>query len=407
MNAASGPDQESAVARVALALGVGVALAAAAVLAHLGRIAASPSVSQLPALHWMGPAQLGRIKSLRLDPQGRPPRTTEALARAAVAGVPLANEPFYAIALTRFTYERRRDPAAIKALLREAIDRHPRSRRARLLMLQHAVDSGDIGEAVDQLAVLYRLGSKPAQALIVALARSITTPRQIDEAVTAFNRHPELYKPLLRSFRQVDKSPAVSLRVVTQLPKAALADPEVAEMAIDEMVRSQAFGQARALWLTRNGQPAAGLIHSPNFRDARSAPPFNWRLVSGPIGAADRAPGGGLSLSYYGRSSGTLADQLVTLKPGRYELQVRYRTEGGTPGAIGVAVRCAAADNRELASSALAGRVGASQVARLGFAVPAAGCNGQLITLDGLPLVERSAQDLFVQRIDVRQADKP
>ena len=399
------PQEASSPARAVPAIAAALALAVAALLAQLAQVAESPAAGKLGFVGWMGPAALGRINGLRLDPQGRPPRATEALARAALAGVPLAHQPFYAMALTRFAYERGRQPGEVKALLREAIRRHPRSRKARLLMLQQAVDSGDIGEAVDQLSVLHRLGSRAASALIVALARSITSERQVDEAVAAFNRHPELYKPFLRGFREAKRSPGLSLRVVTQIPKAALADPEVARMASEEMVRSQAFSHARALWASRNGRAGSGLVHSPDFTDARSPPPFNWLLVSGPIGAAARAPGGGLSLAYYGRTPGTLASQLLTLKPGRYQLQVQYRTEGGTPGAVGVELRCAAEGGRVLAAAPLAGRTGEMRQARLSFTVPDASCGGQFVAVNGLPLVERSAQELLVRRIDVKPAN--
>ena len=69
-------------------------------------------------------------------------------------------------------------------------------------------------------------------------------------------------------------------------------------------------------------------IFDPDFKNRVAPQPFAWTLTSSNVGLAERGPGGGLRVIYYGQEDGVLASQLLLLKPGRYRLTMRA---GGDP----------------------------------------------------------------------------
>ncbi len=79
--------------------------------------------------------------------------------------------------------------------------------------------------------------------------------------------------------------------------------------------------------------------------DENDAPaPFNWTLTSSTLGLAERQAGGRLHIVYYGQEDGTLATQLLLLKPGRYRLAMQI--SGETPHAGSLSWNLACADSK-------------------------------------------------------------
>lgn len=389
--------------RHAAALGLAGALAAAAVLAALAARAEKPAAAGSTLLSALGPSALGELRALQLTPEGQPPRGIDRYGRAALATAPLAYEPFFAVGAAGFRGKDAFGSKADAALLEEALRRNPRSREARLLLMRHAVGTGDLGRAIDQLAVLNRLNSAMVAQLMLALGKAIRTERQVDEAVAALKPHPELYRPFMTGFAGAGKPAALVVRLVPQLPASALADSEVRGLAIQQMVAAEAFAEARRLWDAGSG--TRGLVHSPDFADVKAPPPFNWQLSANSTGAAERQPGGGVAVDYYGRSPGPLVAQLLTLAPGSYGATLRYRTDSGVPGALGLELRCTG--GVVLAQRPLEAKAGVDATARLDFAVPLAGCKGQTLSVVGRVQEARDPQAAVLTRLDVARRGQP
>ncbi len=389
--------------RRAAALGIAGALAGAVLIAGLARRAETPAAAGSALLSRLGPGALGELRALQLTPEGQPPRGIERYGRAALASAPLAYEPFFAVAAAGFRgkgFGSRTDAA----LLEEALRRNPRSREARLLLMRHAVGTGDLKRAIDQLAVLNRLNTTMVAQLMLALGKAIRTERQVDEAVAALKPHPELYRPFMTGFSGAQKPAGLVVRLVPQLPPAALADPEVRQLAIQQMVAAEAFAEARRLWDAGSG--GGGLVHSPDFADVKAPPPFNWQLFANSTGAAERQPAGGVAADYYGRSPGPLVAQLLTLAPGSYSATLRYRTDSGVPGALGLELRCTGGDI-VLAQRPLDAKAGVEATVRLDFAVPPAGCKGQTLSVVGRIQEARDPQAAVLTRLDVTRRGRP
>jgi hypothetical protein len=274
-----------------------------------------------------------------------------------------------------------------------------------MLLMRHAVGAGNLREAIDQMAVLNRLNSTMVQELMAALGKAITHERQIDEAVVALEPHRELYAPFVRGLANAGKSGPLMIRLVRTMPRSALAEPETRQMAIGMLVKAGAFAEARRLWASA-APSRSGPVYSPDFSERSAPPPFNWQLEQTATGVAERRRSGGLMVEYYGRESGILAGQLLTLQPGSYRAVLDYRTESGTPGAIALQVHCAGSDVL-LAQVPLTAGAGSGEKRGLGFAVPAAACAAQRLALVGLPLEERSGQAIAARRLDVSAGARP
>jgi len=203
----------------------------------------------------------------------------------------------------------------------------------------------------------------------------------------------------MRGFKLAQQPAELTVRLVSRLPKSALADPEVRRSAIDQMVEVRAFAEARALWGTGTGK-AAGPVHSPDFSDTKAPPPFNWTFVENTSGAAERDRGGGVLVDYYGRAPGLLVSQLLTLSPGTHTARLEYMTQGGTPGSTVLQLACAGSPDK-LALIPLDGKPGAERTASLTFTVPAEGCGGQTLAIAGRVQERRDPQTLHAKRLDV------
>jgi hypothetical protein len=386
--------------KLALTLALSAAIAAPAIMAATARTAQRPGRAGGMLAEVIGPARLGVLRSLKLDSEGKPPRGIEDVARAALPGSPLAYEPFFGVAAAGFRQPGSFGGTRDAELLKEALRRNPRSREARALLLRHEIGAGRTAGAIGQLAVLNRLNGGAIEKLMDALGARLATPRQVDEAVEALKPHPELYRPFITGFANANRPAELGVRLVLQLPDTALRDPEVRRLAIGELVKAKEFTAARRMW---GGTAQAGTtVHSPDFSDRRSPPPFNWRLEVNESGAAERTRSGGLEVAYYGRTPGTLVSQVVTLAPGGHTLKLDYRTLGGTPGALGIELRCVGAD-RAFVAEPLSGRVDADQSLSLAFSVPAAECRGQTLAIVGRVQESRDPQQVQLRRLDVQR----
>ncbi len=390
------------------AAAVGAALAATALAANAGRLAETPAAAAAPALAAIGPGKLGELRAQPFDRPGRDAaslQALDALAAAALAGSPLSHEPFMAVAAGKL-----RDGKALtatdEARLREALRRNPRSREARIMLMRRAIAVGDLRGAVDQIAGLSQLNSEAAGVLLTGLGKAVRNQAQLDEAMAGLKGHPELYKPFFAGFMQTPRTPALTVRAVASLPPAALADRFLRARAIDAMVDAGAFAAARAMWGAGLGSAGQGLVHSPDFADAKAPPPFNWELAADETGAAERDSAGGLTVDYYGRRPGRLVSQLLTLKPGTYGATARYATLDGVPGALAFNIACAG-NGQVLASAPLAAKAGPEQALRLSFTVPASGCGGQVIAVSGRVQEMRDAQQVSLRSITVSGGNQP
>jgi hypothetical protein len=190
------------------------------------------------------------------------------------------------------------------------------------------------------------------------------------------------------------------IRLARALPSTALTG-STDDLVIAKLIDLGAFADAREVWARAGGQAQPGLINDPAFANPSSNPPFDWDFSQTPTGAAERKPGGGVYIDYYGRVPGLLLRQVVTLRPGRYRarLDVEPAAKGG--GAIAVRVACGIGGDAALTERPLEFERTGRQKVELAFTVPAGGCDGQSLELRGLASERRNSQQIVLNRFDL------
>jgi hypothetical protein len=155
---------------------------------------------------------------------------------------------------------------------------------------------------------------------------------------------------------------------------------------VNNLVRQGEVDRAYRLWREFGKIPDSGAgkgLYDPGFRGLPGSAPFNWSLTAGAEGVAERASGGTLQASYYGRTDLVLAEQLLMLQPGRYRLQ--FDAEGDAKGEdskLAWTLTCLGS-NAQLVQVPLAGVTFTPRTLGASFSVPASGCRAQWLRLGG------------------------
>jgi len=316
----------------------------------------------------LGLADIGRSSRERraIDPH------TFAMVDDAAARSPLSPEPFLVRGVAS---QVRGDLQTAKRSFLEAQWRDPRSLPAAYFLATYYYRTGHSLEGLEQTALLARLspGGNVAVPFLAAYAQDRSNWPQM--------------RLLFRAQRDLESGVLTALASDSGNADAilALADPEFRKpdsqwlpVLLSSLVVSGDYPRARAIWSSiGRAHASSDLLFDPGFSDPRPPPPFNWSLVSSTVGLAERQPGKGLHVIFYGSEDGVLASQLLLLPAGTYRLQMNLTGASVHPEALRWSIRCNKS-GEPVAMSAI------DETARNGwtFQVPAS-CPAQWIELSG------------------------
>lgn len=252
--------------------------------------------------------------------------------------------------------------------------RDGRSVPARYFLADHDLRTGDAVHGLAEISVLARMIPNGVQGLAPFVAAYAKDRRNWPQLKALFRSNPELADGTLQVLAS---DPANSDIILSLAPARSGTQPIWADRLIQVLVAAGDFGKAQGVWSTIAGvtRPAGALIYDAGFSEAKAPAPFNWTLTSSSLGLAERQPGGRLHVLYYGQDDGTLAQQLLVLKPGRYRLRMRVAGDIGSPPALSWTVTC-------IKTSALLLNAPLAQQVDGTFMVPD-GCAGQRLELRG------------------------
>ncbi len=318
---------------------------------------------------------LGMTRIAEATRQQRPVEPAAfAMIADASAKEPLAPEPYLVRGVRA---QLAGDDETAQRAFEEAQWRDPRSLPAAYFLADRYLRAGDIGRGLHQVAVLARLSPSGASMIGPYLATYAGNRSNWPALRTLFRSEPDLAEPVLT---------ALATNIATVPAVLALADPRRELRGVPwlpplltTLTGAGQYAEARALWGQATGasQPDAPLLYDASFRDKASPPPFNWALASSEVGLAERQPGGGLHIVFYGQEDGILASQLLLLRPGRYRLSMRLLGDAARAGTLDWSIWC------DKAAAPIAS-VTLPQAAAHGwqFAVPA-DCPAQWLKLSG------------------------
>lgn len=365
-------------------------------------------IPRLPLSGMIGPARIAELRFAQAVAKGDVSPQLVAQGKRAAANDVLAYEPFLFAAASDFRDTRSTGTPRSVPLLKEVIRRHPRSRASRVMLMRRAIGAGDLTQAIGQLAMLNRLNDTIAIPLLRSIGRSAATIPAVTEATRALAVHPELFGDYISGFAATPKPAAVVVHLAESLPTEVLSNSRLKDALVARLVQDRHYGDARLIAMggSARGGAAADLV-DPGFAIKRPTPPFGWTYTQSETGVAERNGPGDVFVDYYGRNPGSLLEQLMTLTPGSYRVEMTYALDGPPTGTIALEVRCVNSYQPVLRSWPFDSSVKKRGAATILFTVPAEGCAAQSVALVGLPSDRRMAQQITVSRIDVKPMRQP
>ena len=275
--------------------------------------------------------------------------------------------------------------------------RDPRSLPARYFLADRYLRAGDARNGLVQVAVLARLVPAAVGELAPYVATYARDEANWPQLRALFRANSDLKIAALTALAQ----DAGNAGTVLALTDPADRSPSSAwlEQLVSTLTAAGDYRRARQVWA---GMSAVGgsdsLLFDPDFRRSEPPPPFNWTLTSSTIGLAERRPGGGLNVIFYGTEAGPLASQLVLLPAGTYRLSAPVTGGQASAAPLEWQLICAG-------SNATIATFGLDAAARGGTFSVRADCPAQRLELVGrLSEVARQA-DIKIARVELTRAD--
>jgi hypothetical protein len=325
------------------------------------------------------------------------------LAMAGAAGVgmtslqanPLSALPFQGRGLAALQHG---DMTRARLLLTEAVRRDPHALAPHVALVMQAAQAGDLPRVGERLTDVARLDPAVAAGMAQDLAGHAPGPDEAAALGKAMGASPVLAAAALTGMGGAGRDGAVVSAFLEALPPGILRKADVRRAAATQMVRLHDFSRGRAFW---PGPAWIGPVYSPNFSDLDAPPPFGWQVQAGDAGVAERDGRGGVSLSAYGRTDGVLIEQLLTLAPGPWRVELDYEGQSAQGGVLVLRLRCAE-DGRMLGARPLDGGEGKRT---LGFSarVPADHCGGQWLDVAARAMEGEAHQDVLAIQVRVKR----
>lgn len=262
----------------------------------------------------------------------------------------------------------------------------PRQRWIHLLLLDYYLRHRKFSEASDEFAVLSRLVGSAQGPIATALAQMSLAPQTRDAARATLRRDVELQRSVLTSLAASGAAPA---DIFSMASPAALATANLpgawGTVLVDRLVQQQRYEIARRVWQRINhlsDQQVATLLYDSGFRMLPGKSPFGWTIANNSVAAVD-VRNGKLDITYYGRESGELLNQLVLLPPGNYRFSFQVAgVQQGTEPSLSWSILCENKPDRVLGRLAVPLKNNRPHVMAGVLQVPA-GCPAQRLRLTG------------------------
>jgi hypothetical protein len=335
---------------------------------------------------------------------GRVPDESRRAALNALKQAPLTAQPFFLAAVDAFVHG---DDARGDRLLEEARRRDPRFRLTRLLLLDRYLREGRVPEAVVEMKTIDRLVAGATNALTAALAQMAQDPKTAPRMLPLLRRQPTLQEAVLESLVASGADASVVLSVAGPAARSARSAPWQADL-LTRLVDKGQYGQARNLWQTFTGtrEDERYGIYDSEFIGRPGPLPFNWKLATSGVGAAERAPGHSLQVAYYGREKGELASQLLMLRSGPYRLSFRATSDGSEDSHISWTIVCGPGEHVLLQLPIGSTGTAARQFTGT-FIVPSAACPAQWLKLLGVPGDIEASRNVHISGLSIQPASRP
>jgi hypothetical protein len=206
------------------------------------------------------------------------------------------------------------------------------------------LELGLIPEVLTELGVLARLQPSTSETFAATLGELARTPGRTVIVKDFLRRNPEIEPAVLGKLAGDARNTDLILSLWSRKRGETEAPPEWLRRIIEALVAEGEFERAKIVWATVSGvNPLPSGIYNADFSDISAIAPFNWYFpnngsVAEPLGD------GRLQVIHYGRQNTVIAEQLLVLKEGSFEIAGRSLEALDTRRTIGWEVRCVPGD---------------------------------------------------------------
>jgi hypothetical protein len=335
-------------------------------------------------------------------------RVTGEMQRAAEEGLarlPLAFEPFFVAARAA---EQKGDLRRAILLMEEVRRRRHSHPAARMQLMIYYIKAERFTEAMSEIDFVLRRNEGLRPALLPELIKLISHPRGRAALATILAKDPVWTEDFFAAAgtRKISTSDARDLhdRIRALKPNGELLRER--QLILQTQASSGDYVGARQTWLSalpQQERAASRHMFDSAFRGLRAPGPFGWTFKDGEAGRAEPAKDGQrtyLDVAYFGGQSVVLAEQMLALSSGTYNLRLIARSPNGiTSGRLFWRLTCLP-DGRQIAVVDM-GQAGAdNRRFSTAFTVPAS-CVGQSLSLIAEPGDVASVVNLEIERMEI------
>jgi len=331
---------------------------------------------------------IGRLTQAAIDPRFSMPERVPKRLRDPVAV--LSRQPLDSAALARAGLRASiaGNQKLAYSLMVDLLQRDPRSRPARLWLMNESLKAGHPGQAADQLDRLLALDPQMQSQYFPVLATVAARKRGEQPVSSLLARNPPWREAFLSYLTTRNVSRDLIFRLTASPTAVASAGGGTAQTALlQSLIARGDYDGAYLAWV--NFLPEGALakvttVYDGDFAGLPGPQPFNWTFNDGEIASVGIERGQGLQIDYGGAQTVRMASQTLLLKPGQYRFDyvVHGSGEGGDDsGSVSWHLQCLPRGPAvfDMPIQKLTDRA-VARAAR--FAVPA-GCNAQTLSIEG------------------------
>jgi hypothetical protein len=374
-------------------------------------VAASVSPAASIALATLPPADptmtlkyLGRVSQ---QPTFKATDSTLRSAQQGLAALPLAFEPFF---VTARVAEQRGDLRRAIVLMEEARHRRPSFPGVRMQLMIYYTKAERFREALAEVDVILRRNSELRPVLLPELVKLIADPQGRDALATILATEPSWRENFFNvaATRKVDPADARALyeRVRALKPRGDVRMER--QFILQAQASSGDYAGARQTVLAglpEGARAANRFLFDGSFGGVSAPKPFGWKFHDMDIGRAEPAKNGGrtyLDVAYFGGREEILAEQVLTLSPGRYTIRAIARSDNGiSSGTLSWNVSCLPSRRPVIGILDLSRAGAADRRFAAAVTVPATGCASQLLSLLAEPGDVAASVNLEVTGLEI------
>jgi len=286
------------------------------------------------------------------------------------------------------------DGALAEKAFGEAKWRQGRSLPARYFLAQRYFERRDDRRGLAEVAVLSRLIPNAVDSLAPYVATYARDRANWPQLQSMFADGSSLADATLS---QLARDPNATGTVVALAGPPRSSVPNWLPVMLNTLVDAKQYERARQLWADRFGLgPQTGLLYDPDFTRPGPIAPFNWLLAPSAAGLAERQPGGGMHVIFYGQQDGVLAGQLLLLKPGSYRFAVQANGSATNSDSLNWRLTCAPT-NAPIATASLDEAISGWR-----FEIPE-NCPAQRLEFGGTVSDLPQQAEVRIRRVELRQ----